>query len=208
MPDRPAPLKQCHLWSGNPERTNPVEGDRCHVNRAIMRIRSSSRGVRQSWSCHHEALRAVAGSSSDAAGDAPRRGAGPTNVGCRPITREKRLIRVILPAPTIARLIASMIGRPAPGCESAVGRPTLEMGFRPLRKKDAARVPKAVVGKSGARAAAGAVSIDDLLAAKKAVVALGGTERALEAIQALRRLEGWGGLRGGDGLTRRFCPIF
>ena len=72
------------------------------------------------------------------------------------------------------------------------------MGFRPLRKRKkkgaaagaAAGAPKAVAGKIGPRAAVGAVSIDDLLAAKKAVVALGGSERALEAIQALKRLEG------------------
>jgi len=38
--------------------------------------------------------------------------------------------------------------------------------------------------------AAGAVSIDDLLAAKQAVAVLGGSERAMEAIQALRRLDG------------------
>jgi len=31
---------------------------------------------------------------------------------------------------------------------------------------------------------------DDLLAAKKAVASLGGAERALEAIQALKRLDG------------------
>ena len=72
------------------------------------------------------------------------------------------------------------------------------MGFRPLRKRKkkgaaagaAAGAPKAVAGKVGARAAVGAVSIDDLLAAKKAVATLGGSERALEAIQALRRSEG------------------
>ena len=34
------------------------------------------------------------------------------------------------------------------------------------------------------------VSIDDLLAAKKAVASLGGSDRAVEAIKALRRLEG------------------
>ena len=72
------------------------------------------------------------------------------------------------------------------------------MGFRPLRKRKkkgaaagaAAGAPKAAAGRVAAKAAAGAVSIDDLLAAKKAVVALGGSERALEAIQALKRLEG------------------
>ena len=69
-----------------------------------------------------------------------------------------------------------------------------KMGFRPLRKRGkkvaagaAAGTPKAAAKKV---ADAGAVSIDDLLAAKKAVVALGGSDRAVEAIQALKRLEG------------------
>ena len=64
------------------------------------------------------------------------------------------------------------------------------VGFRRLRKRK-----KGAPGKVGARAAAGAVSIDDLLAAKKAVAALGGTEQALEAIQALRKLDGYGARR-------------
>ena len=72
-----------------------------------------------------------------------------------------------------------------------------KMGFRPLRKRGkkvaagaAAGTPKAAAGKVAAKGTAGAVSIDDLLAAKKAVVALGGSDRAVEAIKALRRLEG------------------
>jgi hypothetical protein len=68
-----------------------------------------------------------------------------------------------------------------------------KMGFRPLskrRKKGAAAGgPKAGTQKASQGAAA-AVSVDDLLTAKKAVASLGGSERALEAIQALRRLEG------------------
>ena len=71
-----------------------------------------------------------------------------------------------------------------------------KMGFRPLRKRGkkgaagaVAGAPKAVVGKVATKGAAGAVSIDDLLAAKKAVVALGGSDRAVEAIQVLKRLE-------------------
>jgi len=69
-----------------------------------------------------------------------------------------------------------------------------KMGFRPLskrRKKSesvaAAGTPKAAGRKA---AAAGSISVDELLAAKKAVATLGGTEHALETIQALRRLEG------------------
>ena len=68
------------------------------------------------------------------------------------------------------------------------------MGFRPLRKRKkkgaagaAAGTPKAAAKKA---AVAGAVSIDDLLAARKAVASLGGSDRAVEAIKALKRLEG------------------
>ncbi len=68
-----------------------------------------------------------------------------------------------------------------------------KMGFRPLRKRRkkggegaaAAGTPKAAAKKA---VGAAAVSIEDLLAAKKAVASLGGSERALEAIRALKRL--------------------
>ena len=68
-----------------------------------------------------------------------------------------------------------------------------KMGFRPLskrRKKGAAEGGRKAGTKKASQAAAAAVSIDDLLAAKKAVASLGGAERALEAIQALKRLDG------------------
>ena len=68
-----------------------------------------------------------------------------------------------------------------------------KMGFRPLskrRKKGAAEGGPKAGTKKASQAAAAAVSIDDLLAAKKAVASLGGAERALEAIQALKRLDG------------------
>lgn len=70
-----------------------------------------------------------------------------------------------------------------------------KMGFRPLskrRKKNSEGVATADTAKVAARktAMAAAVSIEDLLAAKKAVASLGGSERALEAIQALKRLDG------------------
>ena len=69
-----------------------------------------------------------------------------------------------------------------------------KMGFRPLskRRKNSESVAAAGSPKAAARktAAAGSISLDELLAAKKAVATLGGTEHALEAIQALKRLEG------------------
>lgn len=62
-------------------------------------------------------------------------------------------------------------------------------GYHPLRKRrKGKKAPEGAVAPKGTKS--WNVSLDDLLAAKKAVAALGGTEKALEAIQALRRLEG------------------
>ena len=63
------------------------------------------------------------------------------------------------------------------------------MGFKPLRKRK-----KRVGGESNAKVPAKAskassLGIEDLLAAKKAVEAFGGSDRAIEAIRALKRLE-------------------
>ena len=62
------------------------------------------------------------------------------------------------------------------------------IGFKPLRKRKKTRVePK---GKAPAQARkVPAVGIEDLLAAKRAVEAFGGSDRAIEAIRALKRLE-------------------
>lgn len=62
------------------------------------------------------------------------------------------------------------------------------MGFKPRkrRKAGAAAAPKA----ARPRAAAGQLSIDDLLAAKKVVEQFGGSDRAIAAISALKRFEG------------------
>ena len=64
------------------------------------------------------------------------------------------------------------------------------MGFKPLRKrKKSARGE--MKGKAPTKARrASALGIEDLLAAKKAVEAFGGSDRAVEAIRALKRLEG------------------
>lgn len=63
-------------------------------------------------------------------------------------------------------------------------------GYRPLRKRRKGKKAAEGVAAAPKAAKSSGVSLDDLLAAKKAVVALGGTAKALEAIQALRRLEG------------------
>jgi len=96
------------------------------------------------------------------------------------------------PRPSV--LVADLAKRGIKVSAAQVSQVLKKMGFRPLRKRGkkvaAEGAPKAVAGKVAAKGAAGAVSIDDLLAAKKAVVALGGSDRAVEAIQALKRLEG------------------
>ena len=101
------------------------------------------------------------------------------------------------PRPSV--LVAELATRGIKVFPAQVSQVLKKMGFRPLRKRrkkggaeaGAAQVagPKAAGRKAGT-SKTGAVSIDELLAAKKAAAALGGTERALEAIQTLKRLEG------------------
>ena len=58
------------------------------------------------------------------------------------------------------------------------------MGFRPRPRKQAGAVGTVV------KVRGGAISIDELLAAKKLVGQFGGADRALAAIAALKRFEG------------------
>ena len=97
------------------------------------------------------------------------------------------------PRPSV--IVAELGGRGIKVAAAQVSFVLKSMGFRPLRKRRkkggegaaAAGTPKAATKKA---VGTGSVSIDDLLAAKKAVASLGGSERALEAIKALKRLEG------------------
>jgi arginine repressor len=68
-----------------------------------------------------------------------------------------------------------------------------KMGFRPLRKRKKRGAPTAA-GASAKALSKGApksssISIDDLIAAKKMAGSLGGTEKALAALSALKRFE-------------------
>ncbi len=66
-----------------------------------------------------------------------------------------------------------------------------KMGFRPLRRRKKAGGPAATASaapKAGGRQQG--VSVDDLIAAKKMAGSLGGTEKAIAALQALKRFEG------------------
>ena len=65
------------------------------------------------------------------------------------------------------------------------------MGFRPRRRKKVAKAATglgSVNGKS-ARGKNSKISIEELVAAKKAISRLGGLDRALAAIEALRQFE-------------------
>jgi hypothetical protein len=71
-----------------------------------------------------------------------------------------------------------------------------KMGFRPLHKRKKRGAPaaggaSAKVAKSPSKAApkSSSISVDDLIAAKKMAGSLGGTEKALAALSALKRFE-------------------
>jgi len=71
-----------------------------------------------------------------------------------------------------------------------------KMGFRPLRKRKGASKAKAGLAAAKSTSAKSAakkasiVSVEDLLAAKKAAGTIGGTDKAIAALQALKRFEG------------------
>jgi hypothetical protein len=62
-------------------------------------------------------------------------------------------------------------------------------GYRPLRKRRKASKIRSDVQAPSKGRKADAVTVDDLLAVKKVVQQLGGTDRAMQAIEALKRLE-------------------
>ena len=71
-----------------------------------------------------------------------------------------------------------------------------KMGFRPLRKRTKRGAPAAAgasakVANAPSKAApkSSSISVDDLIAAKKMAGSLGGTEKALAALSALKRFE-------------------
>jgi transposase len=65
------------------------------------------------------------------------------------------------------------------------------MGFRPRRRTKAGKAAAGPVSANAksARGKASKISVEDLVAAKKAISRLGGLDRALAAIEALRQFE-------------------
>lgn len=64
-----------------------------------------------------------------------------------------------------------------------------KMGFRPLRKRKGGKRAAARVATAKPASSSAAVSFEDLLAAKKAAASLGGTGKAIAALQALKKFE-------------------
>ena len=62
--------------------------------------------------------------------------------------------------------------------------------YRPLRKRRKRSEARSVAQAPSRGKKTDAVTVDDLIAAKKVVQQLGGTDRALKAIVALKRFEG------------------
>jgi hypothetical protein len=62
------------------------------------------------------------------------------------------------------------------------------MGFRPRKRRKAGAAAAAPAAK-GVRRTGGALSVDDLLAAKRLVGHFGGADRALAALEALKKFE-------------------
>lgn len=94
------------------------------------------------------------------------------------------------PRPSV--IVAELAKRGIKVAPAQVSLVLKKMGFRPLRKRKGAKRAAAKAGapRAAAKATASAtVSVDEILAAKKAAASLGGTEKAIAALQALKRIE-------------------
>ena len=63
------------------------------------------------------------------------------------------------------------------------------MGFRPRKRRKAGNLAAAAVAANKAGKSKTKISVEDLVAAKKAIGRLGGLDRAVAAIEALRQFE-------------------
>jgi hypothetical protein len=63
------------------------------------------------------------------------------------------------------------------------------MGFKPRKRRKAGRVVSPAVGTAKLAKGSSKISVEDLVAAKKAVSRLGGLNRAIAALEALRQFE-------------------
>lgn len=93
--------------------------------------------------------------------------------------------------PRPALIVAEMAKKGTTVAPAQVSIVLKKMGFRPLRKRKGAKraaAARSAAPRAGKPAASAAVSIDDLIAAKKVASSLGGTDKAIAALQALKRI--------------------
>ena len=93
--------------------------------------------------------------------------------------------------PRPVTIIAALGKRGIEASSPQVSMVLKRMGFRPRRRKKGAKAASAPVSVS-AKAVRGKgtkISVEELVAAKKAISRLGGLDRALAAIEALRQFE-------------------
>ncbi|NBU39814.1 MAG: hypothetical protein EBS51_03165 [Planctomycetia bacterium] len=97
----------------------------------------------------------------------------------------------VKPRPSV--IVAELKAKGVAVAPAQVSNILKKMGFRPLRRRKKARAggvagaaPKAT---SKPVAKSSSISVEDLIAAKKMAGSLGGTEKALAALQALKRFE-------------------
>lgn len=97
------------------------------------------------------------------------------------------------PRPSV--IVAELAKRGVKVAPAQVSIVLKKMGFRPLRKRKGAKraagkaaAARSAAPRAGKPAASAAVSIDDLIAAKKVASSLGGTDKAIAALQALKRI--------------------
>jgi hypothetical protein len=94
--------------------------------------------------------------------------------------------------PRPALIVAEMAKKGTTVAPAQVSIVLKKMGFRPLRKRKGAKraAVKSSAPKVAAKSVSGkSISVEEILAAKKAAASLGGTEKALAALQALKRIE-------------------
>ena len=89
------------------------------------------------------------------------------------------------PVTIIAALKAKGIEVSSPQVSMVLKR----MGFRPRKRRKAGDLVAAATAANKSGKAKSKISVEDLVAAKKAVGRLGGLDRALAAIEALRQFE-------------------
>lgn len=132
-----------------------------------------------------------AAKKSAAKAAAPKAGAAANK--SEAVRQEATLMKARGEKPRPSVIVATLARKGIKVAPAQVSLVLKKMGFKPLRKgkgSKARAAKKAAAPRVAAKTApSAAVSIDDLVVAKKAAASLGGTEKAIAALQALKRIE-------------------